>query len=48
MRHAQLDEAQTGSKFAWRNINNLIYAEHHRYDRKQRTKGSLDESERGE
>ena len=26
MRNAQLDEAQTGSKIAWRNINNLRYA----------------------
>ena len=25
MRNAQLDEAQTGSKIAWRNINNLRY-----------------------
>ena len=27
MRNAQLDEAQTGSKIAWRNINNLRYAD---------------------
>ena len=26
MRNARLDEAQTGSKIAWRNINNLRYA----------------------
>ena len=27
MRNAGLDEAQTGIKIAWRNINNLIYAD---------------------
>ena len=42
MRNAGMDEAQAGIKIARRNINNL------RYDRKQRTKEPLDESERGE
>ena len=44
MRNAGLEEAQTGIKFAGRNINNLRYAD----DRKRRgaTK-PLDESERG-
>ena len=27
MRNARLDEAQTGIKIAWRNINNLRYAD---------------------
>ena len=27
MRHAGLDEAQDGIKIAWRNINNLRYAD---------------------
>ena len=27
MRNAGLEEAQTGIKIAWRNINNLIYAD---------------------
>ena len=27
MRNAGLDEAQAGIKFAWRNINNLRYAD---------------------
>ena len=27
MRHAQLDEAQAGSKIAGRNLNNLRYAD---------------------
>ena len=27
MQNARLDEAQTGIKIAWRNINNLIYAD---------------------
>ena len=42
MRHAGLDEAQTGIKTAVRNINNL-------YGRKQRkTKEPLEESKRGQ
>ena len=44
MRNAGLEEPQAGSKIAGRNINNLRYAD----DRKQRTKETLDESERGE
>ena len=27
MRNAGLDEAQAGIKIAWRNINNLVYAD---------------------
>ena len=27
MRNARLDEAQAGIKIAWRNVNNLIYAD---------------------
>ena len=27
MRHAGLDEAQSGIRIAWRNINNFIYAD---------------------
>ena len=48
--NAKLNEAQAGIKIARRNINNLRYTnKHHMYGRKQRrTKGSLDESERGE
>ena len=49
MRIARLDEAQTGIKIAGRNINNLRYTDDiHSYGRKQRTKGPLDEFERGE
>ena len=48
MQNAGLDEAQAGNKIAGRNINNLICRWHHPYGRKQRTKESLDESERGE
>ena len=47
MRNAGLDEAQTEIKIAGRNINNLRYAEHHPYGKKQRgTEEPLDESER--
>ena len=35
MRNAGLDEVQTGIKIARRNINNLRYAGHHPYRRKQ-------------
>ena len=28
MRNTGLEEAQAGIKIAWRNINNLIYADH--------------------
>ena len=49
MQYARLDEAQTGIKIAGRNINNLRYTDDiHSYGRKQRTKGPLDEFERGE
>ena len=41
MRNAGLEEAQAGIKTAWRNINNLRYAD-------GRTKRPLDETERGE
>ena len=48
MQNARLDEAQARIKIAGRNINNLRYA----YDttltaKKQRTKETLDENERG-
>ena len=36
MRNAGLEEAQAGVKTAARNVNNLRYAEHHPYGRKQR------------
>ena len=42
MRNAGLEEAQAEIKIARRNINNLQYAD----SRKQRTKETLDESER--
>ena len=49
MRNARLDEAQVGIKIARRNISNLRYADdNHPYGKKQRTKETLDESERGE
>ena len=48
MKNARLDEAQAGIKIAWRNTNNLKYADDP-YGRKQRgTKEPFDESERGE
>ena len=41
MRNAGVDETQAGIKIAWRNINNLRYADD--YGRKQRrTKEPLD------
>ena len=48
--NAKMNEAQAAIKIGGRNINNLRYTDkHHIYGRKQRrTKGSLDESERGE
>ena len=46
MRNAGLDEAQAGIKIAWRNINNLSYADDTTL-LQRRTKGPLDESERG-
>ena len=49
MQNAGLDEAQAGIKIAGRNISNLRYADdNNTYGRKQRTKETLDESERGE
>ena len=49
MRNAGLEEAQAGIKIAWRNINNLRYADDTTYGREWRgTKKRLDESERGE
>ena len=48
MRNAGLDEAQSGIKIASRNIKPQICRWHHLYGRKQRTKGPLDESKRGE
>jgi len=50
MRNPGLDEAQAGIKTAWRNINNLSYADDTLlYGRKRRrTKKPFDESERGE
>ena len=47
MRNAGLDEAQAGIKMAWKNINNLRYADDTTLmAKKQRTKEPLDESER--
>ena len=46
MRNAGLDEAQAGIKIAWRNINNLSYADDTTL-LQRRTKEPLDESERG-
>ena len=48
MRNSGLDEAQAGIKIAWRNINNLRYAEDTTLGEQRRSKESLDESERGE
>ena len=48
MRNARLDEAQARIKIAWRNINNLRYADDITLLTKQRTKGPLDERERRE
>ena len=36
MRNAGLEKAQAGIKIAWRNINNLRYADDHPYGRKQK------------
>ena len=49
MRNAGLDEAQAGIKIAWRNINNLRYADDTTFmaESKKQLKG-LDESEREE
>ena len=49
MRNARLNETQAGIKIARRNITNLRFADDtHPSGRKQRTKESVDESERGE
>ena len=50
MRNAGLEEAQAGINIAGRNINNLRYADDRSADeiKWRRTKGPLDESERGE
>ena len=50
MQNARLDEAQAGINIAWRNINNLRYADTTTlYGRKQRgTKQPFDKRERGE
>ena len=50
MRNAGLEEAQTGIKIAWRNINNLRYAVDTTLWQKVKRnyKEPLDESERGE
>ena len=47
MQNAGLDEAQAGIKIAWRNINNLSYADDTTL-LQRRTKEPLDESERGQ
>ena len=47
MRNAGLEEPQAGIKIAGRNVNNFRYAMTPPLCRKQRTKKSLDESERG-
>ena len=49
MWNAWLKEAQAGMEIAWRNINNLRYADNTTHGRKwRRTKELLDESERGD
>ena len=48
MQNAGLDEAQAGVKIAGRNNNNLRYADDTLWQKAERTKKSLDESERGE
>ena len=50
MRNAGLDEAQTGIKIARRNIYNLRYSDDTTLmvESEEGTKGSLEESERGE
>ena len=49
MRNAGLDEAQAGITIAWRNINNLRYADDTTLmaEREELRKKPLDESERG-
>ena len=50
MRNAGLEEAQAGIKIAWRNINNLRYADGTilLVESKQELKKSLDKGERRE
>ena len=50
MRNAGLEETQAGIKISGRNINNLTYADDTTLvaESERRTKGTLDESERGE
>ena len=49
MQTAGLDEAQAGIKIAWRNINNLRYADGTSLMAESRgTEEPFDESERGE
>ena len=50
MRNAGLDEAQAGIKIAWRNINNLSYADDTTLmtEIKEELKSLLIENERGE
>ena len=50
MRNARLDETQAGIKIAWRNINNLRYADDTTLmtENEEDLKKLLDESERGE
>ena len=49
MRNARQDESQTGIKIAWRDINNLRYADDTTHGRKWRgTEEPLDEGERRE
>ena len=50
MRNAGLEEAQAGIKIAWRNINDLRYADNTTLmaESEEEIKKPLDESERGE
>ena len=48
MRNAGLEEAQAGFKIAWRNINNLRYADDTTLTGRRGTEDFFDESERGE
>ena len=48
MQNAGLDEAQTGMKIAWKNINNLRYTDDTTLTAESEELEPLDESERGE
>ena len=48
MRNDGLDEAQAGIKIAWRNFNNLRYADDTTLMEESKEEEPLDESERGE